>query len=384
MPDNIHSTVLQIYDAVADDSLWPDILQNFAEQINAVGCIVFEWNGERQTRELSATTASSFYDSVVLDTYIAKCAEHESRDQDVFESHSLRHDQIDLIEDDVLASSTSELRKLPNVQKLLKFGILHRAAGLLNKDNTSTSRFSVQLGENRGRLTMEERAWIATILPHISKALDLGKPAKRLAMEHQGLLAAMDRLSIGVCILDARGILVVENQEFQRQRWTHRTFAKGRDGHLTLAKPEDQKRLERLKENALNHGHFGARPRKEAITTDDGAFLCIELAPLNKIKEMGSRAFDGYILYSTDTSLPFRCDTQLMQIAHGLTDTELLLLDEVAKGLTNAQIAEQRDRSVSTVNAQVKSILSKTQCATRTQLVRLMTSFGVDYMKEPS
>jgi DNA-binding CsgD family transcriptional regulator len=53
----------------------------------------------------------------------------------------------------------------------------------------------------------------------------------------------------------------------------------------------------------------------------------------------------------------------------------------VAEGLTNAQIAERRDRSIATINTQVKSILSKTQCLTRAQFVRLVLGFGTNFIE---
>ena len=70
-----------------------------------------------------------------------------------------------------------------------------------------------------------------------------------------------------------------------------------------------------------------------------------------------------------------------MKAAYGLTDTEMSLVDAIADGLTNAQIAEMRNRALPTINAQVKSILSKTQCSTRTQFVRLLTGFGGEYLR---
>ncbi len=383
MQDAIHQTVLSIYDAVADDALWPDVLQRFADQLDAVGCIVFEWQGEPHERRLAAPIASQYYDPSAIDTYVAKCFADEARDQDIFEAHSLRQDSIDLIEDDVLASSVSALKQRSNVQTLRKLGILHRAAGLLNKDNTAISRFSVQLADTRGRLTTDQRVHLAAVLPHIAKALDLGRAGRQLAMEHQSLLAAMNRLTIGVCILDARGRIVAANEEFRRQLDDQQAFLLRPNGTLELTRPEDQRLFENLKEHALNHGRFGARPRKESISTDIDSFLCIEVVPLNKSEEIGARRFGGYALYSTDTSLPVHCSTLPIQRAFGLTDAELALVDAIAEGLTNAQIAERRDRSVATINAQVKSILSKTQCATRTQFVRLMMSFGANYVADP-
>lgn len=325
--------------------------------------------------------ASSFYDPSQIKIYTDRFFEEEARDQDAFEAHSLMSDQIDLIQDDVLAPSIEALKMLKNVETLQKLGILHRAAGLLNKDNSTQARFSVQLGVNRGRLTQAEQHHMGLILPHVAKAFDLGRPASQLAAEHGGLLAAMERLIIGVCVLDAKGNIVIENEEFRRQRDAYRVFYTTQNGALHLFKPDDQKRFEVLKADALNHGRFGARPRKEAIAADQDVFLCVEVVPLHRSGEIGSGTFGGYVVYSSDTSLPVRCQTQPIKLAYGLTDAELSLVDAIAQGLTNTQIAERRGRAVATINAQVKSILSKTHCATRTQFVRLMMSFGTDYLK---
>ena len=378
-PDN-HDTILRIYDAVADDSLWPDVLHRLATQLNAYGCIVFEWHTSLGEKQLVAPLASANYDLSAIETYIAKCFEHEKRDQDIFEAHSLAQDQIDLIEDDVLAPDIADLKQLSNVQTLQKLGILHRAAGLLNKDNSAVSRFSLQLAGNRGRLTPEERAHLTTVLPHIAKALDLGRPAKQLALEHQSMLAAMDRLTIGVCILDAKGRVVVENNEFERQQDAYPVFFKTNTGELRLRRPEDQRHFSALMENVFNHGKFGARPRKEAISTSETSFLCVEISPLNNMLDITAKTFGGFIVYSTDTSLPIHCNALPMQRAYGLTDAEMTLVDLIARGLTNGQISERRDRSLSTINTQVKSILAKTHCSTRTQFVRLMMSFGANFL----
>ena len=65
----------------------------------------------------------------------------------------------------------------------------------------------------------------------------------------------------------------------------------------------------------------------------------------------------------------------------GLTESEMLLTGMIAEGLTNRQIAERRYRSQETINAQVKSVLSKTQCSNRTQLVRLLSTYGMEFLR---
>lgn len=375
--------ILNIYDAVADPSRWQSVLDRFAERVNAKGCVVFEWDGHGADRKLIAPYYSSYFDPAALTTYLDRCFEHEAEDQNTFEAHSLHADAVDLIDDRVIEPDLAALKRRRNVEILQKFGILHRAAGLLNKDNRDRARFSVQFDVGRGPPTDKERTTMGLLLPHIAKAMDLGRPADQLALRHQSLLAAMDRLTVGVCILDAGGRMVLCNEEFRRQMDAYATLRTTPDGRLRFARSADQARFDDLRSNALKHGQFGARPRKEAIATETESFLCIEVAPLDHSDEMGTDRFGGAILFSTDTSLPIHCNTEPMQHVFGLTQTELSIMDSIAEGLTNARIAEMRGRSIDTVNAQVKSILSKTNCQTRTQIVRLMMSFGTSFLRPP-
>ncbi|MGY9057926.1 MAG: helix-turn-helix transcriptional regulator [Alphaproteobacteria bacterium] len=74
------------------------------------------------------------------------------------------------------------------------------------------------------------------------------------------------------------------------------------------------------------------------------------------------------------------CDTAPIKSAFGLTDAELSLVEFISEGFTNPEIAERRNRSVETINTKVKSILSKSQCANRTQFVRTMMRFGTNFV----
>lgn len=379
--DSTQEIILQLYDAASDNSLWPEVLQKLAEEVNAVGCIIFEWNSSQKGRHLTAPIISSYYDPESVKTYIEKCFTAEASDQDVFEAHSLRQDGIDLIEDNVLAGDIEKLKQLPNVQVLQKLGILHRAAGLLNKDNTATSRFSIQLSRSRGPLNLIEKSKLSLILPHVSKALDMARPSQQLSELNKTLLSAMNNLTIGICILDCKGRIVQINEEFRRQQEEHHAFTVLQNGELHILHSNSHLKFTDLKGSVFNHGKFGARPRKEAIATGDGGFLCIELIPLQKSNEISSFNFNGYIVYSTDTNRPLTCNTSLLQRAYGLTNAEINIVELISLGLTNRQISEQVEKSTETVNSQVKSILSKTQTQTRTQFVRMLMSFEAKLVK---
>ncbi len=383
MGEDVRDFVFEIYDTVADASRWPTVLDKFADLAGARGCIVFEWEGSGVDRRLTAPLFSSRYQADILHGYIKTFHELEAADQDRFEARSLAADSIDLISDNILAETENELLARANVKALLGFGIRHRVAGLLNKDNTARSRFSVQYSARHGPPSDGEQSLMTEVLPHIAKALDLGRPAAQLASTHRSLVAAMDRLRIGVCILDGRGNVVLTNKEFQRQREAYGAFRIDAKGRLRLHDGADQRRFAALMSDALNHGRYGARPRKEAIaTTRESEFsaLCIEIAPLDQVADLGSDGLGGSILYSIDTNLPIGCDAAPLRRAFGLTEAEVELAEMLGEGFTNAQIAERRSRSVETVNVQVKSLLAKTQAANRTQFTRLMMNFGVSFL----
>ena len=66
-----------------------------------------------------------------------------------------------------------------------------------------------------------------------------------------------------------------------------------------------------------------------------------------------------------------------------LTPRERDVLRLLTDGLTNRQISDRRNRSVETINSQVKSLLAKADCANRTQLIRLASSIGASFVMDP-
>ena len=384
MSEEIRGLVLDIYDCVADPGRWPKVLDKVGQRAGALGMILYELQQQRTARDISPVTHSTIYPPPVLAYYTKQFRDQELEENDRVERLVRPVDDIEVVRDTDLFDDPDELLIRPNVKALAGFDIRHRAFGLLDKDIRGRSRFSISHTGKHGPMTDAERAVLAELLPHMAKAIDLGRPAATMARQNRALLAAMDQLRIGVCILDGRGFVVSENAEFARQREVHTAFRIDPTGRLALGEQADGRHYEALLTDALNHGRHGGRPRKEAVALEGpegpGA-LCLEIAPLAQAEEIGSQPLEGSIVYSLDTTLPIAIDTGPTAQVFGLTEAETALTALLAEGLTNAQIAERRDRKLETVNAQVKTILAKTGCANRTQLVRLLVSFSASFLR---
>jgi DNA-binding CsgD family transcriptional regulator/PAS domain-containing protein len=381
----LNDLILAIYDTMINANGWPAVLERVSRYIGARGAFIFELEGKGSQRFIRAPYFSETYKPELVSSYLASHNDQELIDQDTFARLSRPTDQIQLISDEVLAASESELLSRENVRRMMGWGIRYRAGAILNKDQVNHDRFALQFSASAGPLTKAHFERAALLMPHIAKALNVSRPTKQLADKFQSIADCIDMLVIGVCIIDADGRIVHLNQEFQRQIASYPVFRKDPSGRLVMRSDSLGGALSELRGSLDNHGRFGARPRKEAIVSvieDKPHTLCIEVAPLTSADEFGEARLNGHIIYSMDTGSSYAIDRDMLASVFSLTQTEASILEMLAEGMTNMQISEKRAKSVETVNSQVKSILEKTQSANRTQLIRLATNIGASFVRD--
>lgn len=375
--------LLHIYDTGLKPSLWPDSLERVAHFIGARGAFIFELKQKGSQRKVIAPYFSKSYDVAVVENYLKQHNDQEVLDQEVFARHSRTADKIELVGDTVLAKNDAELLSRANVQAMMDYGLRYRAGALLDKDQLYRDRFAVQFSRSQGPISAEHLFRADLVLPHVAKALNVNRPTAQLAAKYSVVANALDRLMIGVCVLDDRGHVAISNGEFRRQLDWKTVFRLDASGRLTFQSNAAQRDFIRLRQDVTQHGQFGARPRKEAIITQiEGQphTVCVEVIPLNNAADIGEPGLRGHIVYSMDARKSYVIDGDLLRDMFSLTNAELSVLMLVADGLTNPQISDKRNKSIETINSQVKAILVKTNTSNRTQLVRLATNISSSFV----
>ncbi len=377
--ERAHRLIPEIYDAAVNPESISEILQKVAHFIGAFGAILTEVSNSEELTEYRIPHYSSGYEPALVEHYLEKYSSFELKDQRIFQTLSLQTDDIELISDEVLAKSRGALEQQPNVQFLKSIGIDYRAATLLNKDFINVDRFALQFTGEQGPLNPDHVRRCQLILPHLAKALIVGRPTQQLITENAAVLECLNRLKSGVCIIDTDRRVILKNQEFERQVEDYDVFAIARDGRLGFAHERHLKPAQQMFSGFGFHGRFGARPRKEALelATDKSPHeLCLEVIPLGQTNEIDKNFQSGSLIFCLDTSRHSDIDVNGMSEAYGLTASERNVLRFVAEGLSNRQIAETAGKSVETINSQVKSILSKSMTSNRTQLIRLASQIN--------
>jgi DNA-binding CsgD family transcriptional regulator len=385
---DINAIILSIYDAALEPARWPAILDRIAELADARGAFIFDIDTSHDAKpRVCATYHTTNYESSLIEAYLRAHNEQELKDQATFAASSREGDNVELVPDTVLAPSREEMMQRANAQTMASYGIHYRAGALLNKDHYYSDRFAVQFSKRAGPATGERLHLLHTFMPHIAKALNIGRHTSRLFNVRRAMLDVLDLLRIGICIVTSAGEVVMTNREFDRQLDEVGAFRVDHTKRLVASNETVRKQLATLYASASNHGKFGARPRKEAILhplEEEGMGLCIEVSPLFMPEMLGDRGFKGFALFSLDASQSYNIDTSFLAQAFSLTRSEEAILSMLAEGLTNAQISERRDRSLETVSSQVKTLLAKTMSHNRTQLIRLATEFNPRIFIDPN
>lgn len=379
----VTTMVLQAYSAAHSPQKWTAVLDSLTEHFDANGIIIWEWRGHGEEKRLKSPLFSSYYQPDILEDYLNRHQSWEFADQVQFEQKSLAYgisapDKVELVNERDLYPNEEEYMATPHAQELLTYGIRHRYGALLDRDNPFHARFSLQTSEKRGLLRPEEQDELSQILPHFAKALELADALHERQTERAAFLGALNSFHVGICILDDQARVVEKNNEFDRQIEEFGAFWVAPDAKLVLHDRANRKLFDHLLADFRNHGAFGARPRKEAVmvnTQEKAGALCIELLPPTELLEAGNQSNRFAVLLSRDTTRQIRFDLPSVKRAFDLTKAEMRVVELVCGGLTNPEIATERERSVETINAQVKNILSKTRTANRTQLVRLLCNF---------
>ncbi|MFY0733733.1 helix-turn-helix transcriptional regulator [Aurantimonas sp. NFXS3] len=368
--DPDHVIIREIYDSVVKPGLWPNILERVADSIGARGAFMLDIHTVSSERRVVPKHFTSNYDADAVGQYFRDHNQRELADQDVLTSIVGRGDDIDLVPDTVLQRQEGSMN---DVWRTIDRRLDWRAAAILTKDCHDRGRLAFQFTGDANRTKEWHLRRAAIFLPHIAKAMDLGRSISEAQQEKRQLSETLESLLVGVAIMDARGRMTFCNTEFRRHLDAAGSIRLDRHGGLLISFGSEVARIDHLYGSLGSHGRFGGRPRKEAVILNaTGAqHLIVEVMPLCSAPQLDHSDSGGHIIYSIDMTRAFAIDRARMTRLFGLTPAEADVMAHLAEGLTSEQIADRRDTSVMTARTQLKSIYSKLGVSGRIQAVRV-------------
>lgn len=212
------------------------------------------------------------------------------------------------------------------------------------------------------------------LLPHLRRAIQIHARLNRTASERDLYAGAVDQLSVASVVLDERGRVLSTNK-------VAKALLQQQDGLGLKEKQllvEDRRTNTQLQElvtaaiSAQLSGTTGMARALRVARPSGKSELGLVIRPV-PVSEWGEGQSSPCIaIFISDPEQQESASQQLLMELFELTPAEAQLAIKLARGLSLAQLSEERNISQHTARAQLKAVFSKTGVSRQAELVRLV------------
>lgn len=361
-----------IYDAAMDESRWREALDAVSRASDAIGAAMMVV--EKEDNPYSGRALGGAYGNAapgVMDYYLEHLAHLEAREWEALAAARVRDILIDSdVGDPALLDQRADYVYLRE-----KVGVGRRLGVRLNENPAWYDAMTVVFASRDTSVAARSRPRLAPLLPHLAKAVEMGRAFSRLRERHAAVLAVLDKVHVGLAIAGASGELIVWNTEADRILRLGDGMALAHDRHIVLRDP-DQTAMLHASIHAAAGTARGEANRPEsliAIPRPSGvhAFL-LEVAPVSDSAGEIASNLSAAVITLIDPQHTPDLDIRRFGQLFELTTAETEVCGLMVAGLTGPAIAERRSTSLETVKSQMAAVLAKTGVARRSELIRLV------------
>jgi len=379
--------LLHLYDAVGDQAAWEPALDALVEASGCVSAIltvgdkVPSADGVASPYELYARSRLFRDNAATMREYFRR---FERREAEEFASFPHDAPRQQIFDDTFIYPDIASLKGRDDFRfRRERLGFYRRLGARLDDNRRWAEIAFFQLGVEHEEIPEAIRARIAEFVPHMAKAIELGRTFVELRHRHHALLGVLDRVKVGLCLVRADGVVPLANEEARRVLDTGKGVALSRTGRLFFADETVAATVSGAIAGVLRtaSGRRDIVELRVSVGADEmrgedaneavGTGVLLEVAPLRDALGELDGPEQYALLTLIDPSETTYVSTARLAVAYGLSAAESAVCDMLVAGRTHAEIAESRRVSVETVKSQSKAILGKTATRSRVDLVRL-------------
>jgi len=367
------STLPDIYDAAIDPSIWSRTLDKGAQVLGAKGAILLIID-QHSEGGFAVNHYSQIWSRAPERTamYNEKFAHYE---KPVWNKLFGMPKQTPVLDTEFWAD-VPDLRNRPDYQYLREnVGIVHKCAARLNDNLSWWDTLVLHFDEKIKKIPPDSITSLVQILPHVAKSVELARSFDNLKKQYDAVLTVLDHVQVGLCIALENGDIVIKNREACRILDEKDGIRLSNNGKIfcfdSTQNAQLQSAIEKVSKTAC-----GENNTHELLLVSDRCSgreaLLVEVAPLRDYSSELDRNLTGALITLVDQSNTQPFSVNRTVAAYKLTKAESAVCQLLVDGSTTTEIAEKRNVSPETVKTQVKSVLQKTHCSRRSDLIRLV------------
>lgn len=360
------SLVHGIYTAAAEEAQWPRVLENLAD---AYGGGVAGFNYRTGGGGVVRAAQLARVEPVIIE---AMQTEYAARNpwtrltQPLFRAGSV------IALDAMLPAA--DLRRTDYYAGILRrVGVFHCFGACVFRRGDDVLSFTAVRSAAKGPFQPKELSHVRVILPHLQRAVQISTRLKDLQRTRAALADALEYLTHGVVVIDARGIPMFVNRAARDIAADRDGFAVTSDG-IAASTRADRLRLRVLVAQALRTGAGEGFESGGAMTISRPSLkrpYRVVVAPLRLALEDNSPA--GFAtLFITDPEARAETPAAIARRLFGLTESETRVASTLAATGRVEAVADELRIARATARWHLKRIYRKTGATRQAALVRLL------------
>jgi DNA-binding CsgD family transcriptional regulator len=228
----------------------------------------------------------------------------------------------------------------------------------------------------------QERERMQHLLPHISRSLGVMQRLRSAELALANTLAALDRLSAGVLLLDSSGAVAFANREANRILEAgdglrlHKLRPASPLGELSAEKAPHSQAISDAIRAALTRDPYATTHFSKSVSvprTSGLASYTLQFSALGDHSEFGGASgVYAAIVFMADGARKIDIDPVVLQSAYGLTPAEARVAIALVELESANEVADVLNVSRNTVTTHIKAVYSKLGVDSRARFVKAM------------
>jgi len=364
--DRLGFVLEQLYDAAVDDSKWQGLAAAIAQAFDSTSAVIKTYGGP-QAPELSSVTGN-----LQVSAREQAWSDHWHRN-DLWFEHAVPLGMGHVfISQDLMTDA--QLERTGFYQDWIRGLDIHHMAGVLfPAGQGETGVLGVHRARGASPYGEADRRQLQALFPHVRRALGLRNRLRRTALAHSAALQALERIDMGVLVLDARRtVLYANGAAEQLLRSTRELRMQGPQLCLADAHLDGQlaRHVREASETAEGTAHLpGAalalpRPQRLPIT--------LRVSPWRATWAPADVARPAALVFIRDPEASPSSAGQTLRELFGLTRAEAAVAVAVGEGRSPEQIAAGLGVGLGTVRTHLNQALAKTATGRQGALAALV------------
>lgn len=368
--ERLSALIGDIYDAALDPSLWPRLLKKCSGFVGGYAGALF-------AKDAASRTGDVVYYAGIDPQYERLYFEKIIKVDPLTVGHVLAEVEVPIAVADIM--DYDEFLETRAYQEWGKpQGIVDILNVALDKTPTSAAMFCVFRHERHGRVDDEMRRRMRMIVPHIRRAVLIGRMIDLKTAEAATFADALDGLSAGMVLVDARGRIVHANAAAHVMLSTG-DMLRTSDGRL-IATDAEANRILGDSFAAADEGDtaLGVKGIAVPLKAREGGHHVVHVLPLtNGIRRRTGRAYAAVAaLFIHKAALNTPSPAEIIAKTFKLTPTELRVLLAVVEVGGVPGVAEALGVAETTVKTHLGRVYEKTGARRQADLVKLVAGFS--------